>query len=222
MWVWTPLRQGVLDTTLCDKVCQWLGTGQWFSPCTPVSFSNKTDSHDITEIFLKVELNTINPNQTNPFVSLCLQSYQKFKRIATISYSFNRTVFSTPGQGPCEIMTSPCIWPYISFHNLILSSRIGSPYDFSNDDVSVLFHFTQLILCSNTYIKLTKYLFSIKTQHCGIIMGSAHQRSAAKLVYLLNINKIDCPKCTSELVAADSNKINLQGYKISIKINNHN
>jgi hypothetical protein len=23
--------RGVLDTTLCDKVCRWLATGQWFS-----------------------------------------------------------------------------------------------------------------------------------------------------------------------------------------------
>jgi hypothetical protein len=41
-----------------DKVCQWLATGQWFSPDT-VSSTNKTDSQDITEIFLKVALNTI-------------------------------------------------------------------------------------------------------------------------------------------------------------------
>ena len=30
-------------TTLCDEVCQWLATGQWFSPSTPVSSTNKTD-----------------------------------------------------------------------------------------------------------------------------------------------------------------------------------
>ena len=29
-----PSWLGVLDTTLCDKVWQWLGTGWWFSPCT--------------------------------------------------------------------------------------------------------------------------------------------------------------------------------------------
>jgi len=23
LWVWISLRRGVLDTTLCDKVCQW-------------------------------------------------------------------------------------------------------------------------------------------------------------------------------------------------------
>jgi hypothetical protein len=30
-----------------------------FTPGAPVSFINKTDSHDITEIMLKVALNTI-------------------------------------------------------------------------------------------------------------------------------------------------------------------
>jgi hypothetical protein len=52
---------GVLDTALCDKVCQWLA-GRWFSPGPPVSSNNKTDRHDITEILLKVALNTINLN----------------------------------------------------------------------------------------------------------------------------------------------------------------
>ena len=27
-----PLRRCVLDTTLCDKVCQWLAAGRWVSP----------------------------------------------------------------------------------------------------------------------------------------------------------------------------------------------
>jgi hypothetical protein len=36
--------------------CQWLVTGRWFSPGTLVSSTNK---YDITEILLKVALNTI-------------------------------------------------------------------------------------------------------------------------------------------------------------------
>jgi hypothetical protein len=44
----------VLDTTLCDKVCQRSAAGRWFLPGTPVSFINKTDRHDIVEILLKV------------------------------------------------------------------------------------------------------------------------------------------------------------------------
>jgi len=39
-------------------------TGWWFSPGTLVSSINKTGHHDITEILLKVALNTI--NQTKP------------------------------------------------------------------------------------------------------------------------------------------------------------
>jgi len=38
---------GVLNATLCDKVCQWLPTVRWFSPGTSVSSTNKTDRHDV-------------------------------------------------------------------------------------------------------------------------------------------------------------------------------
>ena len=47
--------------TVVDIVCQWFAAGQWFSPGTPVFSTNKNDHHDITEILLKVALNTINP-----------------------------------------------------------------------------------------------------------------------------------------------------------------
>ena len=48
--------RGVLDTTLCDKQ---IFSDLWFSPGTPVFVStNRTDRHDITEILLKVALNT--------------------------------------------------------------------------------------------------------------------------------------------------------------------
>jgi hypothetical protein len=36
-------------------------TGLWFFPGSPVSSTNKTDSHNIIEILLKVALNTIKP-----------------------------------------------------------------------------------------------------------------------------------------------------------------
>jgi hypothetical protein len=52
----------VLDaTTLCDKVCQWLVASRWFSPGSPVSSTNKTDRHYITEteIVMTVALNTV-------------------------------------------------------------------------------------------------------------------------------------------------------------------
>jgi hypothetical protein len=61
LWVWILLRARC--ATLCDKDCQWLAAGQWFSPGTPVSSTNKTVRHDITKILLKVVLNTIKPTK---------------------------------------------------------------------------------------------------------------------------------------------------------------
>jgi hypothetical protein len=57
LWIRIPLMARC--TTLCDKVCQWLATGGWFSPGTPVDSTNKTDCHDITKILLKLALNTL-------------------------------------------------------------------------------------------------------------------------------------------------------------------
>ena len=62
-----PITTGVVSSNLDQgevynimwKICQWLATGQWFSPSLPVSSTNKTDCHDRTEILLKVALNTI-------------------------------------------------------------------------------------------------------------------------------------------------------------------
>jgi len=45
-------------------IYQWLVAGRWFSPGIPVSSTNKADRHNITEIFLKVALNTISQPTT--------------------------------------------------------------------------------------------------------------------------------------------------------------
>ena len=71
--------RGVLDTTLCDKVCQWLATGRWFSLGPLVSSINKIDRHNITEILLTVTLNTIKPNQTYTCTFLFLILISKYK-----------------------------------------------------------------------------------------------------------------------------------------------
>ena len=50
-------------------------TGWWFSTGIPVSSTNKTDRHDITEILLKVSLNTINHVQTKFTHKLYITNY---------------------------------------------------------------------------------------------------------------------------------------------------
>ena len=45
--------------------------GRWFTPGTSVSSTNKTDRHDITEILLKVALNTITQHiQISPMTTI--------------------------------------------------------------------------------------------------------------------------------------------------------
>jgi hypothetical protein len=49
-------RDGMVvgSTIICDKVCQLLATGRWFSPGPPASSTYITDRHDITEILLNI------------------------------------------------------------------------------------------------------------------------------------------------------------------------
>jgi hypothetical protein len=61
-------------------------TSQWFSAGTPVSSTNKTDRHDITEILLKVPLSTINQptNQSHQILSFGCHDIAK-KKLPTTS-----------------------------------------------------------------------------------------------------------------------------------------
>ena len=55
-------------------VYQLLADGRWFPPGTPASSTTKTGRHDITEILLKVTLNTIkqtNKQNHRPATSYC-------------------------------------------------------------------------------------------------------------------------------------------------------
>jgi hypothetical protein len=67
LWVRISIRSRC--TTLCDKVCQWLATGRWFSPGSPISSTYKTDRHDITVIMLQVALNSTKQNNLITFLS---------------------------------------------------------------------------------------------------------------------------------------------------------
>jgi len=73
LMLWFRISIRARCETLCDKVCQWLATGRWFSPGPPVSLTNKTNRHNITEM-LKVALNTI--KQTNKKLKMCYILYE--------------------------------------------------------------------------------------------------------------------------------------------------
>ena len=87
LWVRTQLKQGLLDTTLCNNVCQWLAAGWWFSSDTLVSPTNKPDRYNIAEILLKVALNT--KTLTQRLLSmLCKKSWHWVSVLLGILYLF--------------------------------------------------------------------------------------------------------------------------------------
>jgi hypothetical protein len=122
LWVQIPPRARC--TTICDKVCQWLVAGRWFSPGTPVSSTNKTDRHDITKILLKVALSIIKPNQTKP-IHLTILAPQLFvkcmnqaKRMINHVYMYVRVIESTSVSNILRlylrtVLTVSCFYRYI-------------------------------------------------------------------------------------------------------------
>jgi hypothetical protein len=93
--LWVRISIGARCTTLCDKVCQWLATGRWFSPGTPVSSTNKTDCHDITtEILLKVALNTIKQTLLQSVHLMCITA----THLLICKYSLVAVLWSTNRQ----------------------------------------------------------------------------------------------------------------------------
>ena len=69
-----------------DKVYQMLAHGRWFFPCTPASSTTKTGRHDITEILLKVALNTINQIKSNRIKS--------FRTLFKVRFTQDSSLFS--------------------------------------------------------------------------------------------------------------------------------
>jgi hypothetical protein len=75
LMLWVRISIGARCTTLCDKVCQWLAIGRWYSP---ISSTNKTDRHDIAAILLKVALNTIKQTISSPVKQLHMMNWFVF------------------------------------------------------------------------------------------------------------------------------------------------
>jgi hypothetical protein len=96
MMLWVRISIRARCTTLCDKVCQWLATDRWFPP---VSSTNKTYRHDITEILLKVALNTIKQTKKRKGKQFLLQMWH-----SVLSILF-QIVISINGTYPWSFVT---------------------------------------------------------------------------------------------------------------------
>ena len=72
-----PLRQRLLLVVQVGSHCTFNCGRSVVSPGIPVSSTNNTDRHDITEILLKVVLITINPNSIVVIIEIFIICYSK-------------------------------------------------------------------------------------------------------------------------------------------------
>ena len=96
MWILINYHQtcSVVNTTFYDQVCQWFVAGRWFW-ISSVSSTNKTDHLDITEILLKVALNTI--NQSNQSINAKHTSFRNKSKDRITRNVFECSDMSTYG-----------------------------------------------------------------------------------------------------------------------------
>jgi hypothetical protein len=77
--LWVQILIRVRCTTLCDKVCQWLVTGQWFSRGTPVSETTDTASFSPGLVACFSDEDDVSGNQNNYYWPLHSESIARCK-----------------------------------------------------------------------------------------------------------------------------------------------
>jgi hypothetical protein len=107
LMLWVRISIRAMCTTLIDKVCQWLATGRWFSPGPPVSSTNKTVRHDITEILLKLVLNTI---KQTIYLRLLARSHTFYAIYASCSIFHTYQIRANDNSSTCTFTTGRSYW----------------------------------------------------------------------------------------------------------------
>ena len=105
-----------------------LATGRWLSPGPRVSFTNKSDRHDITEILLKVALNTAKQTNKN------LNTIKTFLIILPEPPREILHVGKRLGWGPgYRLLSKFRIWgpikPLVDFHKFFISCAAECPHN---------------------------------------------------------------------------------------------
>ena len=103
--------RGVLDTTLCDNVCQWLTCGGF------LRVLRFTDRYDIAEILLKVSLNTINFPSAYRYIIKSNGDFEIFRKTRDISQFTLRhrhlsllCLYISMGSNKIYVDWNRCLW----------------------------------------------------------------------------------------------------------------
>jgi hypothetical protein len=112
--------RGILDSTLCDEVCQWLAAGQWFSQSTLVSphDQNWPPQYNWNTVESGVKHHNHNHWRTH---WICIYFVQRHSK------SIRSLIFSSRCQRQSELLPSLGVRRPLIFHILIFSSETPQP-----------------------------------------------------------------------------------------------
>ena len=134
------IRRGVLDTTMCDKVCQWLVAGRWFLQVL---------------LLLKVALNTINPKLSITAISWDgVYLEDKSKHITHITNSNYQNLYTTECQWEDIEMVHYC--PSFSTLHFVSSAHTWSHV------------FGQFVICVSMVPSIRKFKVCMVYDHLYI------------------------------------------------------
>jgi hypothetical protein len=121
-------------------------TGLWFSPDPPVSSTNKTDRQDITEILLKVALNTIK------------QTSKKDCKQIPLGFVCNMIIIIT-------LVKSKVCLPQVWVNIPNLGYPVVDLLVYLLPKAFILFSF-QTLFCVDHFIDYEAYLMKVVTEMC--------------------------------------------------------
>ena len=170
-------------------VCQWLVAGLWFSPGAPVSPTNKTDCHNITEILLN-SIAPLSPLKLWVWILLmerctwynimwsslsvtCVRSVVFFKFLREFEMTIKRFVCATP-----------TFWTSIpqNFAYLIITKwRLTYFYWTIFENVFALFY----LVCTHKY-------FYVLNGHYKNVQGIFHKRRRVDYFLCKKLPQLNC------------------------------
>ena len=140
LWVWVSIRARCTQHYVI-KFCQWLATGRWNSLGHLISSTNTTDSHDITEILLKVALNT--SKQTGvvyvPVAEISKWAGTWYFYLSEIVYSTGRNYWTPPKLTVVKTTSTIDLWNI--FHKKLMITSIA---EFSHSNRTTVFSHDQV------------------------------------------------------------------------------
>jgi hypothetical protein len=159
-------------------------TGQWFSPGPPVSSTNRTDRHHITEILLKVALSTIKQTNEKKHIQLIISgSY------GTVVVKLKRWRWQWVNLHVNTWYHRIWLYPYICLHGPHPAQFFSVSLGHFTQSINILINISDKRCYQKTYIGLQLFAFLPQRHNWNIVeSGVKHHNPIQPIIIKYNRN----------------------------------